>query len=121
MKKVFFAVVLIAVLFVLALPVFAQDDTEIPFFFEALFSTNMLAAVGVVVGFTKYLRNMVNIKGPFAVAITFVVAFVYAFIQYNSEGIPFVIGVAIASGLVGAGVFKGTKWVGKQVNPAGTS
>jgi hypothetical protein len=92
----------------------AQDFSDgIPSFYELVFSSAMLAAIGAITTFTKYVRNMLGgIKGWLALAITFLVSMAYAFIQYGSVGIEFAIGAGVFAFVASAGLFKVTKLIG---------
>ncbi len=101
---------------------FAQDaGSEIPDLYNSLLSATMIGYIAAVAGFTKYVRNIFNVKGKIALVITFVVSIGYSFVQYKDLGIPSVIAIGILAGLAGAGIFKGTKLIGKKANPGGTT
>ena len=114
---------LFTVMFILALSVFvyAQDPGEVdPMgFVNILLSPAMVIMVGAIVGFTKIVRNTINLKGPLAVVATIVVSLGYGIIQYNSEGFGVAIFVGIVAALVSIFGFKLTKLFGKKVNPDG--
>lgn len=100
---------------------FAQDTgSEVPDLYNSLLSASMIAYIAAVCGFTKYVRNILNVKGRWALVITFIVSIGYSFVQYRDLGLPSVIAIGLLAGLAGAGIFKGTKEIGKAANPAGT-
>ena len=99
---------------------FAQDGEVDPMgFVNVIFSGPMAVMVGAIVGFTKLIRNTINLKGPFAVAVTVVVSIGYSLVQYNSEGMGVAILVGIVAALVSTVGFKLTKLFGKSANPDG--
>ncbi len=101
---------------------FAQNTgSEVPDLYNSLLSATMIGYIAAVAGFTKYVRNILNVKGKWALVITFIVSIGYSFVQYKDLGIPSVIAIGLLAGLAGAGIFKGTKLLGQEVvNPTGT-
>ena len=123
MNRPFLTLFLAMLMFLLLVPcvIWAQEGEVDPMgFVNVLFSPAIVAAVGIVVGFTKIIRNTINLKGPLAVGLTFVVSLVYGFIQYSSEGLGFAVAIGVIAGLVSTVGFKLTKLFGKEVNPGGT-
>ncbi len=112
--------------FLLAVPfgvILAQDaDVDPMGFVGIVFSPAIAIMVGAIVGFTKIVRNTINLKGPLAVVVTVVVSFGYSLMQYSSsEGIGTAILVGAVASLASTLGFRATKWFGKKVvNPAGT-
>jgi len=114
-------VLFLIIIFILFAPLtLLAQDNEIPDFLSSIFDEAFLVAVGTIIGFTKMIRNMVNVKGPIALAITGVVSLGYGFIQYNSQGIVFAIGVGLVAFASSAGLFALLKQGGKKLNPSGT-
>ena len=96
----------------------AQDGEVDPMgFVNVIFSGPMAVMVGAIVGFTKLIRNTINLKGPFAVVVTVVVSIGYSLVQYNSEGMGVAILVGIIAALVSTVGFKLTKLFGKKYIP----
>lgn len=89
-------------------------------FVGIIFSPALAIMVGAIVGFTKIVRNTINLKGPLAVVVTVVVSIGYSLMQFNSEGLGVAILVGIVAALVSTVGFKLTKLFGKAVNPEGT-
>lgn len=101
--------------------VYAQDtESEAMEVIARIFSPALAVMVTSIIGVTKVVRNMVNLKGPLAVVITVVVSIVYSIIQYYSEGLGVAILVGLLAAFVSAGGFWLTKLFGKEVNPGGT-
>ncbi len=97
---------------------FAQDGEVDPMgFVNVIFSGPMAIMIGAIVGFTKLIRNTINLKGPFAVVVTVIVSIGYGLVQYSSEGIGIAILVGIMAALVSTGGFKLTKLFGKKYIP----
>ena len=86
-----------------------------PDLFETIFSAEMLAAITAIVTATKLLRNVVNVKGTPAIIVTGAVSLFYSFVQYSADGIMYAVVVGLTAFAVSAGVFKGTKLLGKKV------
>ncbi len=125
-SKTFYAIGFTVVLFI-GIPAFVfavQDggaDVDPLGFVSVLFSPAIAVAVGIIVGFTKMIRNMINLKGPLAVGLTFAVSIVYGFIQYNAEGLGFAVAVGVIAGAASTVGFWLTKLFGKKINPVGTN
>ena len=94
---------------------FAQEaDTNMPPFLIALLSEQFVASVGVIIAATKLVRNAIGgVKGWMAVAVTFGVSIVYSLVQFRGSGFLFAVGVGLAAFVCSAGIFKGSKWIGK--------
>lgn len=121
MKRSIFMIVIIGCLLLFPLMAFAQDAEIDPLgFVSVIFSPAIAAAVGIIVGFTKMIRNMINLKGPLAVGLTFLVSVGYGFIQYSSQGIGFALAVGVIAGAASVAGFWLTKQFGKKANPVGT-
>lgn len=117
MKKQFLFVALFCfIVIVSTVQLFAQEQ-EYPGFYNSMFSETFLLAVTAIIGFTKLIRNMINVKGWVAIVITFVISMVYGFIQYNAQGIEYSLGAGLFAFLASAGVFTGSKLFGKKINP----
>lgn len=100
---------------------FAQEPNVDPMgFVHLIFSGPMVIMIGAIVGFTKLIRNTINLKGPFAVVVTVIVSIGYSLVQYSSEGMGIAILVGIIATLVSTLGFKATKLFGKKVNENGT-
>lgn len=120
MKKSFFLIAIIGCLLLLPLVIMAQEPDPDPMgFVNILFSGPMVVMIGAIVGFTKLIRNTINLKGPFAVVVTVAVSIGYGLVQYMSEGIGVAIFVGIVAALVSTVGFKLTKIFGKTVNEEG--
>ena len=116
--------VLIGALFVVMLVLFswvilfAQEAEVDPMgFVNVIFSGPMAVMIGAIVGFTKLIRNTINLKGLFAVMVTVIVSIGYSLVQYNSEGTGIAILVGIIAALVSTIGFKLTKLFGKKYIP----
>jgi hypothetical protein len=103
-----------AIIALFATVAFAQD--EMPPIYSMWFSEGMLAAMAAVIAFTKIIRNLLGgVKGWVALVVTGVVSLVYAFIQYQTHGMIYSIGVGLFAFLASAGVFKASKLIGGVV------
>ncbi len=122
MRFKFFCMFFIVLLFLIPFVVLAQDGEVDPMGFVGIvFSPALAIMVGAIVGFTKIVRNTINLKGPFAVVVTVVVSIGYSLVQYvGSEGMGVAILVGIVAALVSTVGFKLTKMFGKEMNPSGT-
>lgn len=112
MRRAWFYVSLFILLAVGA--VFAQD-VVIPPVYTVIFSATILQAIGVIVGFTQMIKNLIKVTGWLAIALAFAVSLVYAFIMYMSNGLYFCVVAGLAAGLASALAYKGTKAAGKLV------
>lgn len=90
-------------------------EEPLPNFYGLLFSEQMLLAIGMVIAVTKNIRNIIGLKGKWAVVITFLVSMLYGFIQFQSTGIEYALGVGLFAFFGAAGIFKGTKLIGHQL------
>jgi len=109
-------ILVLAMLTMLALPVFAQDEGEIPPLFDQIFGAQFLTAVAAIIAATKIVRNLVQLKGWPALAITFVVSLAVAFYQYYAiMGIIYTALLGIVAFVCAAGLFKASKFVGYKV------
>jgi len=115
-QYLFVALFCFIVVFVSAVQLFAQEQ-DYPGFYDSMFSETFLLAITAIIGFTKMIRNLINVKGWVAVLITFLVSMVYGFVQYNAQGIEYSLGAGLFAFLASAGVFTGSKLLGKKVNP----
>lgn len=109
---------LFSVTFVYPVILYAQEVDPMGFV-NVIFSGPMAVMVGAIVGFTKLIRNTINLKGPFAIAVTVVVSIGYSLVQYNSEGMGMAILVGVVAALVSTVGFRLTKLFGKSANPEG--
>lgn len=84
-------------------------------------SMDFMFVVVIIIGITKSIRNVVNVKGSRALGINFLVAVVYALMQFSeTNGFIYATLIGLVAGAISAGLFTLTKLVGKQVNPEGT-
>ena len=116
MKYLVNVIFVLLVLFSFVPVVFGQETGDMPAIYESLFNEATLAAVLVVVAAVKLLRNLINVKGGWAVVLTFLVSIVYGVIQYGI-GHPQGILYGVFIGLLAAGSFYLTKNVGKAALP----
>lgn len=115
-KVAIFAIVVAQL--VLAVFVFAQEpepEPVIPPFFSVIFSSGFIQSVTIVIGATKFFRNLLGgIKGAPAFIITLLVSIGVGELTLVQEtGWLYAGGAGIAAGLVSAGAFKASKLLGR--------
>lgn len=94
----------------------AQDvNPALPSIFAVIFSAAMYQAIGAVVGFTQLVKNMTKWDGWKAVVLAVMVAMVYTFVMYFSQGIWWCVAVGVASAVAAALSFKATTTIGHKL------
>jgi membrane protease YdiL (CAAX protease family) len=79
-----------------ACSIWAQTPAdELPDIYEKILNQEMLTAILMVVGAVKLLRNLINVKGVFAVILTIGASFIYGLIQFGFGANGLVYGLVV--------------------------
>lgn len=97
--------------------VLAYMVQDIPPLYEQIFSAELVEAIAAIITLTKLIRSSLgNIKGQVAVYITMAISLGVGYVQFqDTYGVLVSLGLGLLAGIVSAGIYKGTKTLGKKV------